>query len=52
MLYVNLYFVNKTHTHVKTDSLEMISRIQTNNAVVNDYFLRVTVVTSSASHNY
>ena len=52
MFYVNLYFVYKIQIHVKTDILEIISRIQTNNAVVNYYFLCVTVGTSSASQNY
>jgi hypothetical protein len=46
MFYANLYFVYKLQIHVKTGILEIISRIQTNNVVVNIYLVLVTVDTS------
>ena len=50
--YVNLYFAYEIQIHVKTGILKIISRIQTNNVVVNNYLVRVTVVTSLASKHY
>jgi hypothetical protein len=46
MFYAKLYLVYKVQIHVKTGILEIISRIQTNNVVVNIYLVHATVATS------